>query len=57
VYKAPFTHSKAVSFIEEGKGRHFDPDIVDAFLEISEEFRRIALKYADFDEEREALLK
>lgn len=57
VYKAPFTHSKAVSIIEEGRGRHFDPDIVDAFLEISEEFRRIALKYADFDEEREALLK
>jgi len=55
VYKAPFTHQKAVSIILEGKGRHFDPDMVDAFMEIQEEFRQIALKYADHDEEREAL--
>lgn len=57
VYKAPFTHSKAVAIIQEGRGQHFDPDIVDAFLQISEEFRRIALEHADFPEEREALLK
>lgn len=57
VYKAPFTHSKAVAIITEGKGKHFDPDMVDAFLEIQEEFRRIALEFADFDEEREALSK
>ncbi len=57
VYKAPFTHSKAVTIIQEGRGQHFDPDIVDAFLQLSEEFRRIALKHADFPEEREALQK
>ena len=55
VYKAPFTHSKAVTIIAEGKGSHFDPDMVDAFLEIQEEFRQIAIEFADFDEEREAL--
>jgi len=55
VYKSPFTHQKAVSIILEGRGRHFDPDMVDAFMEIQEEFRQIALKYADHDEEREAL--
>jgi len=27
----------------------------DAFLEIEEEFRQIALEFVDFDEEREAL--
>jgi len=57
VYKPPFTHSKAVEIITEGKGRHFDPDMVDAFLEIHEEFRQIAIEYADHDEEREALSK
>ncbi len=55
VYKGPFTHSKAVQIIGEGKGQHFDPDIVEAFLEIHEEFRKIAIENADYNEEREAL--
>jgi putative two-component system response regulator len=57
VYKSSFPHSKAVSIILDGKGKHFDPDVVDAFLEIHEEFRRVAIEYADYDEEREALTK
>ncbi|MFC1886178.1 HD-GYP domain-containing protein [Thermodesulfobacteriota bacterium] len=55
VYKPPFTHSKAVDIITEGKGQHFDPDMVDVFLEIHEDIRQIAIEYADHDEEREAL--
>ena len=55
VYKPPFEQSKAVGIINEGRGNHFDPDVVDAFLEIKEEFRQIALEFADFDEERELL--
>ena len=55
VYKPPFPHSKAVALIEEGRGSHFDPDMVDAFLDIQEKFRQIALKFADFDEEKEML--
>ncbi|WP_415718865.1 HD domain-containing phosphohydrolase [Maridesulfovibrio sp.] len=55
VYKAPFPHSKAVRIISEGRGSHFDPRLVDIFLEIEEEFRQIAIKFADFDEERETL--
>jgi len=57
VYKTPFSHTKAVAIIKEGKGSHFDPDMVDAFLEVEEEFRQIALEHADFDEEREALAR
>jgi len=57
VYKPPFTHSKAVAIIEEGRGSHFDPDIVDIFLELHENFRQIALEHADFDEERETLVR
>lgn len=49
VYKAPFTHDRAVEMIAEGRGRHFDPDVTDAFLEIREEFRTIALKFTDSD--------
>jgi len=55
VYKPPFSHEKAVDIIREGRGSHFDPDIVDAFLEIHESFRGIAIEYADSDEERDAL--
>ncbi len=55
IYKPSFTHSKAVEIIAKGKGPHFDPGMVDAFLEVEEEFRQVALEFADFDEEREAL--
>lgn len=51
VYKEGMPHEKAVQIIAEGKGRHFDPDMVDAFLELQDEFRAIALRYADSDEE------
>lgn len=57
VYKQPMTHSKAKEIILEGKGKHFDPIMVDAFLEIEEQFRTIALQFADHEEEREALQK
>jgi len=55
VYKKPFPHSKAVEIIQEGKGQHFDPDVVDAFMEVAEEFRNIAIKHADFEDEINAL--
>ena len=47
VYKPPFSHEKAVGIIIEGKGSHFDPDMVDAFVRIAEQFREIAEKFAD----------
>ncbi len=49
VYKPAFPHSKAVDIIGEGKGSHFDPDIADAFMDIHEDFRHIAIKFADQD--------
>ena len=57
VYKPPYPHETALAMIREGRGSHFDPDIVDAFLELSEEFRKIALEHADFEEERELLAR
>ncbi len=47
VYKPPFTHNKAVEIIAQGRGSHFDPRIVDAFLEIEDDFRAIATRFSD----------
>jgi putative two-component system response regulator len=49
VYKDGMPHEKAVGIIQEGAGSHFDPDMVEAFLAIQEEFRSIAARYADSD--------
>ena len=48
-YKEPMTHEQAYSIIREGKGTHFDPDVVDAFEEIQEAVAEIAVKFADLD--------
>ncbi len=55
VYKPPFSHSKAADIIGEGKGKHFDPDIVDAFEASEQLFLHVALELSDNDEQREAL--
>ena len=56
VYKVGVPHDQAVAIIFEGRGSHFDPDIVDAFIEIQDEFRAIALRYADTDQDGERIL-
>jgi putative two-component system response regulator len=52
-YKNPFPHDKAVQMIIEGRGSHFDPDMVDAFVELQDEFYAISQRYADSDEDIE----
>jgi putative two-component system response regulator len=47
VYKPPFPHEQAIEIITEGRGRHFDPDLVDALLDIQDQFRRIAQQFND----------
>ena len=49
VYKSGMPHEKAVGIIIEGRATHFDPDMVDAFLEIQASFQTIAGHYADSD--------
>jgi len=51
VYKEGMPHTKAVSIIAEGRGSHFDPDIVDAFMALTEQFQEVAKRYADSDED------
>ncbi len=47
VYKNAMPHKEAVRIITEGRDKHFDPDIVDAFLSIEDEFKAIATRFAD----------
>lgn len=49
-YKRAFSHEKAKSIIIEGKGMHFDPKIVDAFLRQEEAFLAIKAKFQDTEE-------
>jgi response regulator RpfG family c-di-GMP phosphodiesterase len=47
VYKEAFSHEKAKLIIVAGKGTHFDPNIVDAFLAIEQRFIDISRRFAD----------
>ena len=47
VYKAAFSFENAAQIITEGSGKHFDPDVVEAFLADFETFQRIANTYAE----------
>ena len=57
VYKSPKSHFEAVQLIMDQRGKHFDPDIADAFFGLKDKFKEIAIKYADYDEEKEILKK
>ncbi|KGK19908.1 HD domain-containing phosphohydrolase [Vibrio navarrensis] len=47
VYKPSFSHEKAREIILEGRGKHFDPQVVDAFLAVEQDFCAIAACYKD----------
>jgi putative two-component system response regulator len=47
IYKPAFTHETALELIRQGRGEHFDPDVVDAMLMIEEEITAIAARFLD----------
>jgi response regulator RpfG family c-di-GMP phosphodiesterase len=47
VYKEPFTHEQTVEKIGEGRGTHFDPVMVDAFMRIEKKFNEIAKNFKE----------
>ena len=49
VYKEGMPHEKAAAIIVQGRGQHFDPDIVDAFVAVQDQFQAIAQRFADSD--------
>jgi putative two-component system response regulator len=47
VYKPAMPHAKAAEIIRGDRGKHFDPDVVDAFCAHEGEFERLAIELAD----------
>jgi putative two-component system response regulator len=46
-YKVGMPHSKAKEILVNGRGTHFDPDIIDAFLALENDFIDIAERFRD----------
>jgi putative two-component system response regulator len=44
IYKAAFPHAEAVEIIRAGRGSQFDPQLVDLFVDLNEQFAEIALR-------------
>jgi len=53
-YKHAMTHEEAVEIIKSERGTHFDPDIIDVFIENQEVFGRIN-KFISFQENPESI--
>jgi HD-GYP domain-containing protein (c-di-GMP phosphodiesterase class II) len=53
VYKEPIPHDTAVAIIIRGKGKLFDPDVVDAFTKVEDQWWQIACELVDPDDTRE----
>ena len=47
VYKDPMPLEQVEAMIEDGRGRHFDPLVVDAYLEVRQTFLEISRRYED----------
>jgi HD-GYP domain-containing protein (c-di-GMP phosphodiesterase class II) len=47
VYKPAYPHEKCVDIIACEAGRQFDPDLVEVFLSIEQQFREIAARFHD----------
>ena len=53
-YHRQMSVEEATALINRGRGTHFDPDVVDAFLTVATTFHRLSEAYSDA--ERPAML-
>ena len=44
-YKVPVRHEKAVAIMKADSGTHFDPDLIEVFLQVHERFHEISRQY------------
>ncbi len=49
VYKDGVSHDAAVKVIASERGKHFDPAVADAFLQVHDQFAAVAHRHADTD--------
>jgi len=49
VYKESMPHEMAVQVMVAESGTHFDPDVIEAFVAVQDEFRRIAERFVEID--------
>lgn len=47
IYKPALSHEQAMRIMFDGKGRHFDPQILDAFCSIEAQVQQIAKRFED----------
>ena len=45
-YKVPVEHEEAVAIMKADSGTHFDPELIEVFLNVHERFREISMQYA-----------
>ena len=55
VYKAPISHQKAIAILQEGRGTHFDPDLLDLFISSQDTMQAIAMRYQEDEDEIHAI--
>ncbi len=48
-YKPAFPRDKCFAILEEGRGTHFDPRILDVFFSYSKEITKVQIAFADLD--------
>ena len=48
-YKPAFAIDRCFTILEEGRGTHFDPEVLDAFLSARNEILKVQLRYAEVD--------
>jgi response regulator RpfG family c-di-GMP phosphodiesterase len=47
VYKQALTHESAKAIILEGRCKHFDPDVVDCFIDLEDQFIAIHNRFSE----------
>ena len=47
IYKEQMAHTEAFNIMIQGRGSHFDPDILDAFVELEADFKMISMQFTD----------
>jgi len=51
IYREPLPHAQALEMVKMASGKHFDPDVVDAFMAIQENIQAISVAFPDSEED------